>query len=146
MYRVIGALTAIVIAGAVGFWYGSGQGKTVTVEKEVVRTETQWKDHIVTIVKTVKPDGTIEEKTVTEEKEGTVKKEKDSVDTHVTPSLAQYSLGVRYQSSYSELVSRTLTSPGKGVEVSAGRRILGPLWGELGVGMERVTLGIRYEF
>lgn len=146
MYKIFGVLIALVLAAAAGFDYGRGQGKTITVEKEVVRTETQWKDRIVTVVRTVKPDGTVEEKTVTEDKEGASKKEKDKVDSITTSTLAQYSLGLRYQSPYRDLISQAIESPYKGVEVSAGRRILGPIWGEMGFGIERVTLGIRYEF
>lgn len=146
MYKIFGILTAVTIAGAAGFYYGSGRGKTVTVEKEVVRTETRWKDRIVTVIRTIKPDGTVVEETRTEDKEGSSVKDKQNDVVTTMPVLAKYSLGASYGVRYRDLlgdVSRP--NPDRG-EMRLGRRILGPVWGEVGLGLKQVTFGIRYEF
>lgn len=135
----------ILAAGAAGYYQGKGTAEVRVVE-HAAKTLIEYKDRIVTVTKTIRPDGTVTETTKTEDREKSVDSTVTDKSTVTIPVASNYSLGVRYQSAYFELISQAISNPYKGLEVSAGRRILGPLWLEVGAGIERITLGVRYEF
>ncbi len=145
------ALILIVAAGGTGYYYGKGD---VIVQKEVttVKGDTQVvvHDHIITVTRTVRPDGTTMETTRTEEKAKTEESHTSTRDTSstVTPiaALPNYSLGVNYGIRYSGLLDDVVRPDPQQVQVQFGRRFLGPVWGEVGAGLKQVTLGVRVEF
>lgn len=135
----------VAAAGATGYWQGVSNRKTITVE-HTAQTLIEYRDRIVVHEKIIHPDGTIEEKDTTREiSEDTNHSESDREVTS-TPVLPDYSLGIRYGSTYSDLLRNSLSPNPNSLELNIGRRILGPLWVEVGAGLERVTLGVRYEF
>ena len=138
---------AAVIAGAGGYLWGQATApvQVQEVERIVYRqgeTQTVWKDRIVVVEKEQKPDGTVKETTTVTEKD---KAKTETVvetakDTSTTPVVAQrpssqYSLGVAVR-------------PLDGTpSVTAGYRLLGPVWAEGSVSRKReVTVGLRLEF
>lgn len=138
-----------------GFYTGRGQ-KQVEVQEKVVtikgETLTVFKDRIVTVTKIVRPDGTVEETTRTEEKEGKKetktaekKKETDSVTTSIA---SKYSLGLKYWASFDDKFSdtrETVRDTGR-YEVTAGYRLMGDVWLEAGYRLDKqVSLGLRVQ-
>ena len=86
----------VLVAAFFGGWYLGGSGKVETItETHTVKgdTVTVYRDRIVTVTKIVRPDGTVEETTKTEEKDK--KKEEKIVDNNVkvTPNHPKWSLG-----------------------------------------------------
>lgn len=142
------AVLALLLGASLGYWHGRQSQEHVIQDRNIQVDHTVVKDRSVVVTRTVHPDGTTTETTETRDHASTADHSSEITHTEVipAPSPAQYSLGIRYQSAYSELISQAASNPYKGLEVSAGRRILGPVWLELGGGVERVTLGIRYDF
>lgn len=139
---ILSYVIPVVIAGTLGYSLGRGQKEVQIVEKEgkvitEVVTRTVTKEHVT------RPDGTIEEREVTEDRnEDRVAIEKERQST-VKPTAHNYSLGVGYRvDSYKSVIS---PDP-RHVEVEAARRILGDYWITVGGGLSGVTLGVRYDF
>jgi hypothetical protein len=169
-YKLLAAaLLALSLFGA-GWWTGRGQkevviqDRIVVQEKQVVvhdkaevQTVVQWKDRIVTVTRTVTKNGTVTETTKTEDKAKEKQQEKavthdstekqKSTDTAHTesskPSLPNYSIGLGYRPvSYDSLRSYSY----KFTELRAGVRVLGPVFGEVGVsGTKQVSIGVRID-
>lgn len=130
--------------------------KEVVVEKAAEeKVVVKWRDRIVTKEKIIKPDGTIEERTITEnlvmrqelqKKEAEITRLRNEQNT-TTPVLPNYSVGVQIPLKYSDLLPNSIECCSN-VSVSVGVRLLGPLWAEGGFRPEvkAVTLGVRYEF
>jgi hypothetical protein len=119
-YSLIGLLILLITCTAGGFYLGKGEvitkeGKTITIEK--IRT--------VTVTRTIRPDGTVEEKTTTEDRAVETKKTKKNT----APALADYSVGSKYWMSRERMQKSTLSN----VEITVGRRLLGDIWIEAGV-------------
>lgn len=115
-----------------GYFSGKQDIQTVVQEKVVYKegeTLTVYRDRIVTVTKIVKPDGTVTEITKTEDKDKTQDKKTTEVDkdksTTTTPVLSKYSLGLYTQK---ELASNWLLRDNYKYGVSAGYRVLSPLW------------------
>jgi hypothetical protein len=154
MSKYIAGLIALAAVFLGGFYVGRGQ-KEIEIQEKIVEvkgeTTTVYRDRIVTVTKVVKPDGTTEETTRTEEKEG--RKEEKTVDKSkekdsATRSIASnYSLGLKYWASLDDKSSvGNVRDTGK-YELTAGRRLLGDVW--LGVGYKldkQVSLGISVHF
>lgn len=136
--KLFWALLLLVITGGIGYYLGSSQVQTQYVEGEV-KVITR----VVTVEKIVQPDGTVIERTITDNST----REERTESTTTTPALAQYSLGVQYISSYKDLLDnpQEMRNPDRYVLVG-GRRLLGPVWGELLLGTKQLGLGVRYEF
>jgi len=160
----IGLVTMLLIFLA-GFWTGKGQKEIEVqyqdrvVEKEV-KGETQivYKDRVVTVTKTVKPDGTTTETTRTEEKskdetkttEKTEVAKEESGNRTETPVSSNYSLGVSYVAvirSYNDLLPG-LSPSVSNIQITAGRRLLGDLWLDIGVAPVGgvYSLGVSFKF
>lgn len=129
----------------------AGEVKTIVVDKEgETKTLTVFKDRIVTVTKIVKPDGTTEEHTSTEEKEQeqhidqTIKEHVVSVD--IKPNLTRYSLGLYFPLKFSRFVP---TRPSvKDVDLMFGVRTISNLWLDGGYNFKdkSVLIGLRYDF
>jgi hypothetical protein len=157
-------VVSILIAIAGGFAGGFSQRRTEVTEVEkkvfVVRdaetvTVTKWKDRVVTVERIVRPDGTIEERTIEAEREVAEefrKKEKEITDLkeklskkETTPVLSKYSLGLqvplKFQLDSSDRIDYTAAS------LFLGTRVLGPVWleGSFQPSTREVTIGVRYE-
>lgn len=131
-YKILAILTTLVVIFIGGFYTGKGQTR-VEIQEKVVRVEgeskTVYKDRVVTVTKTVKPDGTTTETTKTEEKEGSKETKTASKDTAkstvTTPTLSNYSLGLKYWASLDDKLDMRKMS---NYEVTVGKRMLGEIW------------------
>lgn len=146
---IIGFVISVAGAGAGGYYYGKGQIQIQTQEKIVYKdgeTKIEYRDRIVTVTKTTQPNGTVTETTKTEEVAKNTDKKTQQVaeekKTETTPVTSQYSLGVQYHPSYSELLGYADITK---YSVVAGYRVLGPAWLEAGGGFGGLVLGIRVE-
>lgn len=150
-YTIGGLL--IVVVGLVGYYLGQGQVEIQTVERVITKegeSRVEYKDRIVTVIRTVKPDGTVTETTKTEDKSGTKEKKSSETATDkeriVTPVLAKYSLGLRY---WNKVALDSLVKPSleyDRLEVSVGHRVWGGLWADVGYRLDNsLSLGIRLE-
>lgn len=142
--RVLVSILVVLAAFAGGWYMGNGQVTVEEINKET-RTEIQYKDRIVTVTKTVQPDGTIVESTKTEDKSGSKLTEKKSSETTTTPALAHYSVGAGLAR---HVDFDSILEPKLGdYYVSGGMRVLGPGWVEVQYqpNANEVRLGIRVE-
>lgn len=152
MYSYLITLLIGLLGGAGSAWYFLPK-EVVTVETqkevEVIRTETKWRDRIVTVTRTVTPEGTVTEVTRTEEKEGESRtdseREATETATTTTPHSARYSVAVGYNTKYTELHDIYRPSPDR-IQAELGYRVLGPIWGTVGGNREHISVGVRYEF
>lgn len=149
-YKILGCLLLIGVAFGGGFYTGKGQ-KQVEIQEHVVHekgdTKTVIKDRIVTVTRTVKPDGTVTETTKTEDKDKTQEvktsvTEKDT-DTTIKPVLSTYSLGLAAAKRWD---GDLLEKPDFGV--TAGYRVLGEVWvkGTVIPAQKTGLLGIEFQF
>lgn len=139
-------ILAIGIMGFItGYWEG-GNGETKTVTVHDIQTVIRTVDHIVTVTKTVHADGTTTETTKTEDKQTDKDITDESNNSTTTPAGSNYSLGVRYHVGSTD-VADIAANPYRGIEVTAGRRILGDIWLDLGIQPinRDVSLGIRID-
>lgn len=146
-------ILAVLAAALGGFYVGRGQ-KQVEIQEKVVtikgETLTVYKDRIVTVTRIVRPDGTTEETTRTEEKEGKTeekiaekKKEKESVTTSTS---SQYSLGLKYWASFDDKFNVDKARDTNKYEVTAGYRVMGDVWLEAGYRLDKqVSVGLRLQ-
>ncbi len=157
----------------VGFYAGYSTRKVektvqvVTIEKEVVVEKeaeeivvTKWRDRVVTVERIVRPDGTIEERTIESEREvaeewqrrereiAKLREELTAAQTHqvITPVLPKYSAGL-------QLPLKFLTDPTNDIysvaHLTVGFRPLEfPVWVEGGFqpASREMSVGLRYEF
>jgi hypothetical protein len=154
----------ILIAVAGGFLIGYLQNKEKVVVQvqeveKVVQKEaetvvvTKWKDRVVTIEKIVRPDGTIEERTIEAEREVAEefrKKEKEITELkeklskkETTPVLSKYSLGLQVPLKFQQETPISYMD----AAATVGVRALGPIWveGSFQPSTREVTIGVRYE-
>lgn len=148
-------LAAVIAAALAGFYTGRGQ-KEVEIQEKIIttkgETQTVFKDRIITVTKVLRPDGTVEETTRTEDKSGsssTKSSEKSKEKDTVTTSIAsQYSLGLKYWASLDDKFNeadRTVRDTGR-YEVVAGYRILGDIWVEGGYRLDKqLSVGLRVQ-
>lgn len=146
MYKLLAVLVLLGLAFGAGMYIGRGTQQVITQDRIVYKEgETKVVDHIVTVTRTVQKDGTVTETTKTEDKDTdkkTAEKEKDHSSV-VTPMLSQYKLGIRLH----ELRSTGDLTDYTKVELDVSRRVLGPLWLDGGIGIDKsITLGVSYEF
>lgn len=142
LYKILGVL--LLAAGLFLGGYYSGKGdKEVQIIEKVGETRTVYKDRIVTVTKIVRPDGTVEETTKTEEKEGSSEETTVDRDTHTKPALSDYSLGAKYWRDYESLLSDDHLGS---LEVTAGRRLLGEVWLDMGVRKQSFAVGVSVNF
>lgn len=137
-------IALLLLAGAFAGGYYLGHGRVETVIKETEGKErVVYKDRIVTVTRVVKPDGTVTETTRTEDRSGSRDTETTGRDSSTKPALADYSLGAGY-------VVRSVSSVGNtslsAFEIRGGRRVLGDIWGEIGLRNDSLALGVRYEW
>lgn len=130
----------ILLAGAAGWYYGQGQ---VVIQKEYVEGEVKIIQHVVTVEKTVHPDGTITERTITEDKKQEERTEESRMEQ--SPAVAQYSLGLQYVSGWGNREFENYKDWSH-YQFVGGRRFLGPLWIEVLGSSEQFGLGLRVEF
>lgn len=140
-------IAAVVLIGTfgTGFYLGRGQvqveekivykeGETRIIEKEVIRE------------KIIRPDGTIEERVIEKDKDTDSKTRDTETDKSVKPILAQYSLGLGLRVDLGE-INKLREVSYENVVITGGRRLLGPLWLDGSVGLDKqITVGVRYEF
>lgn len=148
-YYVIIAVLLLSAAYVGGYWTGSGNVTTVEKRVEVEgKTQIVYRDRIVTHTVVVAPDGTRTESDKTEEVAQDTSNETNSSsdDKSTTPQLASYSIGARYHLQPLSFAD-TLANPYRGLEITAGRRILGEVWVDLGVQPlnKDVSLGVRID-
>jgi hypothetical protein len=154
----------ILIAVAGGFLIGYLQNKEKVVVQlqeveKIVQKEaetvvvTKWKDKVITIEKIVRPDGTIEERTIEAEREVAEefrKKEKEITDLkeklskkESSPVLSKYSLGLQVPLKFQQETPIDYTD----ASLFLGTRVLGPVWleGSFQPNTREITIGVRYE-
>lgn len=144
------ALVLLAAAGLAGFYLGRGQREVVVEERIVEKrgeTVTKYVDRVVTVTKIIRPDGTVEETTKTEDRAGSSESrssERDSSNSSKTKSLASnYSVGAKYWITSVSAMSRPELQQ---IEVTAGRRILGDIWADIGVRTDSVAVGVSLKF
>lgn len=141
--KLLTAVLVMLASFAGGFYYGKGEREVVTITKKG-ETHTVFKDRIVTVTRIIRPDGTVEETTKTEEKEGSKDTKNTEKDTKSKPILADYSVGAKYWAGK----GRDIDSYLRNTEVMVGRRMIGDIWLEAGVlpvDMQ-LSLGVSFKF
>ena len=133
--KALVALFLLLAAFAGGAYWGRGQREVVVTEGKTVE---KVEERIVTVTKVIRPDGTIEETTKTEEKQTDTKTKEKSKATSAA-QLAQYGVGVAALASLRNF-------PEHEYSVTLSRRILGPAWLELQGTKQAVGVGVRIEF
>lgn len=137
-----------------GFYVGRGQ-KQVEIQEKVVtvkgETEIVIRDKIVTVTRVVRPDGTIEESTRTEDrdrKESSRSEEVAKEKSKVTRSIAsQYSLGLKYWVPNSDILDVGRVRNINNYEVQVGRRLVGDVWIQGGYRLDKqVSIGLQLQF
>lgn len=140
---VLATLTLTFLAG---LWTGKGQVKVEThIVKEKGEVVTKVVTQIVTVTKTVRPDGTVTETTRTENKEADTKEKTETSDKNkvTTPSASDWGVGGGAVASFGSDL-RTVPSVDYYGEVS--RRVIGDVWVDLRVDTSRaIGLGVRIE-
>lgn len=158
----VGLLVALITFGA-GYYSGKGD-REVQIQEKVVyekgEKEIVIRDKIVTVTKIVKPDGTVEEVTKTEDKQVAEKStststEKDKVVVS-TPKLSKYSLGLKYWiplSDKSSIEGNTVPMNAyahrniENWEAVLGYRVAGEVWVIGGYRFSNeVSLGVQFQF
>jgi hypothetical protein len=150
MWKIILPVVLAIGLFAGGFYIGRGN-KEVEIREIRTKGETVTKivDRIVTVTRTVHPDGTVEEKTTTENKDTNIKDKEKSTDRDslTSSNTSNYSLGVHYWIPLSSRILDPETYSIKAVDVSIGRRLIGDIWVD---GSYRfngdLALGIRLQF
>lgn len=122
---IFGAL----LAAAFGIGFFSGKKEVIKTQDRVV-----YKDRIVTVTKTVKPDGTVIEETKTEDKEGS------KIKVVEKPSVPRFSAGIMAAYDFKEM------RPEYGA--TAGMRLVDNFWAKSSfLPLNKiVTLGLEYQF
>lgn len=154
MLTLISTKIKLVIASLLligSFVAGMRLGSTTTiVEKEVKgETVTVYKDRVITVTKIVRPDGTTEEITKTEEKDKTKKKKETKTDpVVVAKSKPKYSVGYTLRPKWPRGDNDLLPGPAISHGVSVGYNLLDPLWLKFGaIPSDNIyTLGIEIHF
>lgn len=146
--KVIGVLVLLVGVFLGGFYTGKGNKETTTITNtikgdEVVKTV----DHIITVIKTIKPDGTVIEENRSEDKQiidHITYVERDKV-VYTKPTLSNYSLGVMATKS---LNSFDLMHLKPDYSITAGYRAIGEFWLDSAYtpSTNTVSLGISFKF
>jgi len=144
-------LLAGVLVFLIGIYIGIKWGSVNTViEKEVKgETVTVYKDRIVTVTKIVRPDGTVEETTKTEEKDKSKKKKETKTEpVVVSKPKAKYAVGYILRPKWPKGEKDLLPGPAVSHGVSAGYNLLDPLWLKFGVipSDNIYTLGLEVQF
>ncbi len=151
MNKYVALLIAAVVLFGAGFYAGKGQTQVEIQEKVVYRdseTRVEYRDRTVTVTKIVRPDGTTEETTRTEEKEKSEEttiverdRQKEKLTTLV---LSDYSLGLKYWASLSDKLD---IRDRNNYELTAARRLIGEVWVQGGVRMDKsVAVGLSVQF
>lgn len=142
---LFGILTAAILLGSAYFFgYKSGLGNVVTQTVEVKgATETVEKYKIITVTKIIKPDGTVEETTKTEDKDTKNSSSSSGKNVAVTPRSNKYSLGLFAASKLNRQEYQKLL-PG----VTAGYNLGKDCWIKLGYipADSIVMIGIELQF
>lgn len=142
---LLGILTAAILLGASYFFgYKSGLGNVITNTVEVKgNTEVVERYKIITVTKIVKPDGTVEETTKTEDKDSKSSTSSSGKNVAVTPRSNKYSLGLFAVSKLNREEYRKLL-PG----VSVGYNLGKDTWVKLGYvpADNMVMMGIEIQF
>lgn len=135
-------ILGLVLAFAGGLYIGSGR-----VTKEVVEVKgeerTVFKDRIVTVVKETRPDGTVKETTKTEDREGSSESRSTQTASKTEVGKADWKVGAIYHHTYG---SREQLSYMADVQATLSRRILGPVFVDVGVGVKAISIGASVEF
>jgi hypothetical protein len=144
-------LLAGVFVFLLGIYIGIKWGSVHTVvEKEVKgETITVYKDRIVTVTKIVRPDGTKEETTKTEEKDKSKKKKETKTEpVVVSKPKPKYAVGYILRPKWPKGEKDLLPGPAVSHGVSAGYNLLDPLWLKFGVipSDNIYTLGLEIQF
>lgn len=157
-YKIIAGLILLVGCFLGGFYTGRGQKEIQIVEKKVEvkgedKVEIIYRDRIVehTITKfangtTIIADKVTNENT-TKNEEKKIEAKSDISKSTTTSTASNYSLGLREHMNYSALLP-TSTSLKNGAEVTAGRRLFGDIWLDIGVMPVNhdISIGIRVDF
>lgn len=136
-------VAALLVIGAfiVGVRWGS---VTTVIEKEVKgETVTVYKDRIITVTKIIRPDGTVEEITKTEEKDKTKKKKETKKEPVVVATKKpKYSVGYTLRPRWDT------PDPSISHGLSIGYNLLDPLWLKFGaIPSDNIyTLGLEVQF
>lgn len=145
-YILGGLLILLLGSGLGGFYLGRGQKEVQIVEKEG-KAVIQYKDRVVTVTKTIKPDGTVTEITKTEEKSRDTEIDTRSSDTTTKSLSSTYSLGLKYWLPISIDIINPAQYSLEGLEITGGYRLVGDSWLDLGVKLDRsVALGLSVKF
>lgn len=145
--KLFGAALLILGAFIAGIRWGS---VTTVIEKEVKgETVTIVKDRIVTVTRTIHPDGTVTETTKTEEKDKTKKKKETKTEpVVVSKPKPKYSVGYVLRPHWPRGDKDLLPGPTISHGVSVGYNLLDPLWLKFGIipSDKIYTLGLEVQF
>lgn len=145
--KILAAFLLLLGAFAAGIRWGS---TTQVIEKEVKGdTVTVVKDRIVTVIRTVHPDGTVTETTKTEEKDKTKKKKETKTEPVViSKPKSKYSVGYVLRPHWPRGEKDLLPGPAISHGVSVGYNLLDPLWLKFGIipSDKIYTLGLEVQF
>lgn len=149
-YKIIAAL--LLLLGVFAGGYFTGKGQREITERLVVKegeTRTITVEKIVTVIRTVKPDGTVEEKTETADR--TIDKNKDisevSKDSSSKLSVNQWGVGGLVKASLKDSTIEDLKVPKLEYGVVGSMRVIGDIWADLQVTTDKqLGIGLRVEF
>jgi hypothetical protein len=157
-YKLLAGLIVLVATAIGGYVTGKGDKEVVIQEKVVTKegiTKIVYKDRIVTVIKEIKPDGTVTETTKTEEKDKVVdktdKETDSSKDSTTTPAAPRYSLGlyaINSDITREPLSKDTALDKSKyNVGVSAGINVFNPIWLKFGYvpTVKQVSVGLELQ-
>ncbi len=149
----LGLILLIVSFGG-GYYSGKGN-KEVQIQEKIVEIkgekEIVVKDNIITVTKIVRPDGTVEETTKTEEKKTVEKSKEVSSEKDIVsiskPVLSNYSLGLKYWAlAADESIVRDVSKPDR-YELVLGRRIVGEVFLNASYRLDKqASIGVSINF
>lgn len=157
-------ILALVSAGSYFIGYSNRKIEVQEVVKEVViekqaeeKVVTRWRDRVVTKERIIHPDGTKEERVITEnlvmrqelqKKKAEIEELKESQKKEIlSQKVTMFSVGTQIPLKYPDLLPKSIECC-LGASVVIGVRLLGPLWVEGGFIPEdkSASIGVRYEF
>ena len=147
--RILLGVLIFLLGAYLGIKFGSTH-TTETVTKEVKgETVTIVKDRIVTVTRTVYPDGTVTETTKTEEKDKSKnKKETKTQPVVIAKPRPKYSVGYVLRPKWPRGQNDLLPGPAISHGVTVGYNLLDPVWLKFGIipSDKIYTLGLEIQF
>jgi hypothetical protein len=137
-----------------GYYIGKGQ-KEVQIEEKIVykegETKVEYKDRTIIKEKIIQADGTVIEREITKDISKEIEKRSKELASEmvskIIPKLSKYSLGVKYWFPIEDEMFNKKYYNEKKVEVTAGYRIVGEVWGQVGYKLDNsISVGLAVQF